>query len=323
MIRLIALISVLALTACGAWVGHRATQEAEMATDRWPPQGQILVIDGRRVHAFVAGSGPDLVLLHGAGGNLRDFTFDLVGRLQDRYRVIAFDRPGLGYTDRVSDAYAGAFNTQAESPAAQAALLSAAARQLGAENPIVLGHSYGGAVAMAWALNEPAAGVVSVAGAVMPWPGSLDPQYGILGSALGGAVLPPLLVTLASEDRIAQTVRGIFAPAPVPPGYIGHVGPGLTLRPEVLRANARQVNTLRPHLVTMAARYPDLRLPVAFVHGTADRTVGIDIHSRAALAVLPDATLTVLEGAGHMPQHSHPQAVTEAIDDIARRAGLR
>ena len=60
------------------------------------------------------GHGPDLVLIHGASGNLRDFTFDLAARLADRYRVIVFDRPGLGYTDRHAPAGADASRQQAD-----------------------------------------------------------------------------------------------------------------------------------------------------------------------------------------------------------------
>ena len=100
------------------------------------------------------GSGPDLVLIHGAGGNLREFTFDLAGQLTDRYRVIAFDRPGHGWTDRLPG-YGGLGSTKGESPMEQAALLQKAAAKLGVQRPIVVGHSYGGAVALAWGLSQP------------------------------------------------------------------------------------------------------------------------------------------------------------------------
>ncbi len=59
----------------------------------FPPEGQILDVDGMQVHAVVMGAGPDLVLIHGASGNTRDMTFSLAPRLAERYRVIVFDRP--------------------------------------------------------------------------------------------------------------------------------------------------------------------------------------------------------------------------------------
>ena len=317
------LLVLLLLAGCTALVESRAENREAAAERRWPPLGRFVDVDGRRVHAVVTGRGPDLVLIHGASGNVRDFTFDFVDRVKDRYRVIVFDRPGLGYTDRSSDRYGGAFNDTAESPAEQAAMLARAAAKLGVKNPIVLGHSYGGAVAMAWGLDQPAAALVVVAGATMPWPGKLGASYTVLGSGLGGAVVPPFVTAFASEERVNEAVEGIFEPNPVPAGYAEYVGPGLTLRRASLRANARQVNTLRPHVVEMSKRYPDLDLPVELVHGDADTTVPLDVHSRPLEVLLPNAQLTVLPGVGHMPHHVQPEAVIAAIDRAARRAQLR
>ncbi len=320
MLRIIfAGLSVLALAGCGAALDRRTADYEK----RWPPVGQFLQVNGQRVHALVQGSGPDVVLLHGASGNLRDFTFDLMGRLATRYRVIALDRPGLGYTDRAAPEFNRAWTARAESPADQAAMLSAAAAQLGADRPIVVGHSFGGAVAMAWALNHPSAGVVSLAGAVMPWPGRLGLQYPVIGSRLGGAVVPPLAALALTPERVSGLTGAIFAPQDAPEGYLDHVGPGLALRPATIRANAKQIDGLRPHLVEMSEAYPDLTLPVEFIHGTADTIVPIAVHSRPAAGILPNARLTELLDVGHMPHHTHPQAVLDAVDRIATSAGLR
>lgn len=323
MLRTLGLVSFVVLSGCAVYVDHRADRREAAALAQWPPLGQVLEVEGRQVHAFVTGSGPDLVLIHGASGNLRDFTFDFVDRVKDRYRVIVFDRPGLGYTDRTDPVYNKAFSSRAESPQEQAGLLAAAARQLGADRPIVLGHSYGGSVAMAWAVEQQAAGLISLAGAVMPWPGELGRQYQVLGSGFGGAVVPPFITAFASDEQVEATVDSIFAPQQAPDGYADYVGPGLTLRRDSLRANARQVNGLRPHLVTLSARYSDLRLPVEFVHGRLDDTVPLQVHSGPASGMIDGARLTVLEGIGHMPQHADPGAVVAAIDRVAARAGLR
>ncbi|ETX16454.1 alpha/beta hydrolase [Roseivivax halodurans JCM 10272] len=315
-------LALLVLAACAAATGKRAGSEARSAEERWPPIGRFVDVDGTRVHAYVAGSGPDLVLIHGASGNLRDWTFRFAERMTDRYRVIAFDRPGLGYTERLPG-YGSAFNAGAESPQEQAALLARAATKLGVSNPVVVGHSFGGAVAMAWALDHDPAALVVVSGATMPWPGDLGAQYAVLGSSVGGALLAPVVAATAGETRIDEAVATIFAPQAAPEGYLDYVGAGLTLRPASLRANARQVNTLRPHVVEMSRRYPSLRLPVELVHGDADEIVPLDIHSRRLADILPDARLTVLDGIGHMPHQVAPQPVEDAIDRAARRAGLR
>lgn len=289
-----------------------------------------MTVDGARVHYVQAGVGPDLVLLHGAGGNLREYTFSLMGQLTDRYTVTAFDRPGLGYTDPVPDGEASTDLTQGDSPQDQARLLRAAAGELGIENPIVLGHSYGGSVTYAWAvagLDEQspvnASAIVSVAGVTMPWPGGLDPYYTVNASALGGAVAVPLISAFVPQSVVRGRVEGTFAPQPAPAGYADYIGAGLTLRPDSFRANVRQVNTLRPHVVALAARYPELTLPIEIVHGTADTTVPIHIHAEEVIKIVPSVRLTRLEGVGHMPQQTNPDAVIAAIDRAAARAGLR
>lgn len=302
-----------------------ATKRERTAEEMYPPIGQFLEVDGTRVHVWVKGDGPDLIMLHGAGGNLRDFTFDLAERLSDRYRVIAFDRPGLGYTERLSG-FGGLSSTEGESPMQQAALLQKAAIQLNVKNPLVLGHSFGGAVALGWALNAPQdTSAIILLGAVSnPWPGEVGKFYDVTGSALGGATAVPLITALASRSRVNEGVRDVFPPQAPPEGYIDYFGAGLTLRRDTLRANGQQVLTLRPHIVEMSARYAtELTMPVEIIHGDKDTTVPLNIHSQPLAKQLTNARLTVLEGVGHMPHHADPAATEAAIDRAARRAGLR
>jgi len=206
-------------------------------TVQTPPQGAYVALDGGRVHAVVQGQGPDLVLIHGANGNARDFTFDLAGRMAQEFRVISFDRPGFGH----SDAFGGL-----KSPMAQAQVLRDAAAELGVDRPILLGHSYGGAVAMAWALQAPGdvAGLTLLAPAVYPWPGELGLWYQLSSSWLGQKVVLPLVAGLAPRSAVDSSLEGVFAPNPVPEGYMDHLGYDLTLRASQLALNARQVDGL-------------------------------------------------------------------------------
>ena len=325
-IKIIATLSFAALAGCAVLTDRQSDARVTAAERDYPPEGQFVDVDGRRVHAVVRGQGPDVVLIHGAGGNAREFTFDFVDRLTDRYRVIVFDRPGLGFTERTDDRYDSAFTTDAEGPEEQAAMLQAAAAALGADKPIVLGHSYGGSVALAWALNHPdnTAGVVNLAGPSHPWPGDLGAYYKVNGSTLGGAIVPPLISAFASDARIEDAITEIFTPQPVPDGYADHIGATLTIRPASFRANARQVNTLYNHIVAMAPRYAaELTMPIEILHGDLDTTVPLDIHSIPLKNAVPHANLTVLDGVGHMPHHAEPQLVVDAIERIAQQAGLR
>ena len=115
----------IALVGMVAVVQWRAAAREASVEAQYPPSGQFVEVDGTKIHLKISGQGPDIVLIHGASGSLRDFTFDLVGRLDDNYRVIAVDRPGLGWSER-PPGFGGVFNTAAESPALQAQLLQEA-----------------------------------------------------------------------------------------------------------------------------------------------------------------------------------------------------
>ncbi len=310
---LLTLAGVAALVAILAGCSASQRRSAEAA---YPPVGPVVEVAGKRVHYVEAGQGPAVILIHGAGGNLRDFTFRMVDELKGRYRVIAVDRPGLGH----SEAIAGG-----GTPQQQAAILDALAAKLGVRRAVVVGHSYGGAVAMAWAVEHPerVAAVVSLAGATMPWEGPLDGFYSLTGSPAGRTFAVPVISALASESRIESALADIFKPQRPPRGYLEHVGAPLTVRASSLRNNGQQVLRLKAALQQLSPRYRSLRIPVEIIHGTADTTVGIDIHARPMATLIPGARVTALPGVGHMPHHANPQATLAAIDRAAARAGLR
>lgn len=305
------------LAGCATLLDGRAERREADWEAAHPPVGRFVQVEGRRVHLIDTGPAGDrgaIVLIHGANGNLRDFTFDLVGRLDDTHRVIAVDRPGLGWSDTWGEADSD--------PAEQARILRAAVAQLGVSAPVLVGHSYGGAVAMAWALDDPqVSAVVLLAAATYPWPGeALGMWYTINDSALG-APARTMAAALAPGSALEAALAGVFRPAPVPPGYGAHFGPGLSLRRSAQAANARQVNALLGHVARMQPRYAGLTLPIEALHGTADTIVGLEIHSRRLAAEVASARLTVIEGAGHMPHHSHPELVVQAIQRAIGRAG--
>ncbi len=117
--------------------------------------------------------------------------------------------------------------------------------------------------------------------------------------------------------------RRIFAPDRMPPGYVRHFGPGMSIRRATQAANARQVNSLKGYLTEMARDYPRLTLPIEALHGTADTTVGLRVHSQPLATLVPSVRLEVLEGVGHMPHHARPDETVAAIRRAAARAASR
>lgn len=273
-----------------------------------PPEGQIIEVDGHRLHAVTRGAGPDLVLIHGASGSVRDFTFDLVDRLAASFRVIAIDRPGFGWSAPFEDGSGGSLQQQA-------AILSAAARTLGAERPIVLGHSYGGAVALAWALERPEAlsGVVTLAAPMHMWEGEPPLLHRISETWIGRAAINPAIFALVPTEYVRAQIAGVFAPQAQPDGYADHFVPLMSARPATLFANGRQRVTLKDEIRAMIPRYSQIEVPVEMVHGTADRTVWIELHAERVAPMIERANLTILEGIGHMPHHAAAAEIVQVI----------
>lgn len=311
------ILTITALALFWTVVILRARSQEDRAETRFPPEGRIIRVDETQVHAVVMGSGPDLVLIHGASGSTRDMTFSLAPRLAERYRVFVIDRPGLGYTDRI--------NATGASLRQQADLLMRAADQLGARQPIVLGHSYGGAVALAWAVYHPdsLSALVPVSAPSNPWTTPLDPLYRVTSSWWGSTLVVPMITAFVGETRVQKTIAAIFAPQDPPEGYAEHIGAPLTLRRVSMRANADQRANLLGEIKAQLVDYGQITVPTEIVHGTADDTVGLSIHSEKLVKQIPGARLTRLDGIGHMPHQVAQDAVIAAIDRAAARAGLR
>ncbi|WP_136443657.1 alpha/beta fold hydrolase [Pacificoceanicola onchidii] len=293
----------------------RAARHEAAALRDFPPVGDFIEVDGTRVHYVMRGAGPDLVLLHGSSGNLRDMTFQLMERLAQDYRVIAFDRPGLGYTDALDN----------PTITRQADLLAQAAEALGIEKPIVMGHSYGGAVALAWGVSRPedVSALMLLAAPVYPWDTPLSTYYRVLSNPVLGPVAIPLITAFVPDRVVERNVAEVFVPQEEPDGYAAHFGPPLTLRRVSLRENAIQRARLLAEMTALSKDYDRLTMPIELLHGTADDTVSAAIHGIPFAQVHPTAEITLLDGIGHMPNHNRPGAVVEAIHRAAARAGLR
>ncbi len=309
-------IAVLVLLLAALVTHFRANRRERAAAADFPPEGQFLDVQGTRMHAVVAGSGPDVVLIHGSSGSVRDFTFSLMPALAKHYRVIAIDRPGMGWSD---------LHQGGETLAIQARLLQATAEALGASKPIVVGQSYGGAVALAWALDFPQniAALVTISAPSHPWTTGLGAYYTVLSHPLGQAVAVPLLTAFAPDQKVNAEVEAVFRPQPAPTGYARHFAPALSLRRRSMRANARMRRGLHSEIAEMVPRYNEISVPVEIIHGTEDVTVLAGIHSAKLADDIEGANMTLLPGIGHMPHHVAMPDVIAAIDRAAERAALR
>lgn len=305
------------LTGIGGYTHFRASAIEKQAEKDFPPEGELLDVDGRKVHVVVKGdSGPDLVLIHGLSGNTRDFTHALADRLATNYRVLVMDRPGMGYTDVLpSD------NSIVE----QARVLKKAAGALGAHLPIVVGQSYGGSVALAWAARFPnrLAALVTLGAPSHPVDLGMPLHYWLNSNPVLSQFSAPLMTAFVPDSKVQSELAEVFRPQKPPLGYASHIGVPLTLRREALRINALHRANLIGELAALEPLYASITTPTEILHGDKDKTVSVDIHSIPLSKKIAESNLTVLPGVGHMPHHVAREDVLRVIHRAAERAGLR
>jgi pimeloyl-ACP methyl ester carboxylesterase len=300
------------------WIGSRA---ALLLIERmWPRMGAVSCIDGLDIHVVdvpAAPAAPVLVLIHGASGNAREPLAALAAPLGGRYRLIAVDRPGNGYSARGS--------REMSDPARQAAIIAAVLDRLGVRDCLVLGHSLGGVVTLALALARPdlVKGLVLVAPATHPWPGGISRRTRFFALSRFGRILAEFVVVPLGLCVIGPTIRAIFRPCAVATTYGRRIGAMLAIRPASFVANCRDIADLHGHVVRLAARYHQIAAPAEIVTGDRDAILAPPIHAYALARDLPGARLTVLPGAGHMPHWSRTAEIVAAIDRLSARGEAR
>ncbi|WP_081987996.1 alpha/beta fold hydrolase [Sphingomonas sp. 37zxx] len=293
--------SVAAAGAVGGGLALWSALAARSAERMAPAEGSFIEVEGARLHYVDRGSGPVLLLVHGLLGNLRHFTYAIVDELAKDFRVIAVDRPGSGYSV--------ARGVPKPDIVQQAAIMVAFADALGLEKPLLVGHSLGGAVALAAGLARPDrfTGLALIAPLTQPMD-QVPPVF-------AGLMAPPgvrelLSWTLAVPMGILNgpaAARVVFAPDPVPADFPTRGGGALTLRPATFRAASADLRAAGGNMAALAPRYAELTLPVSILYGRGDALLDPALHGEATAAVIPGAHLELVEG-GHMLPVVHPQA---------------
>jgi pimeloyl-ACP methyl ester carboxylesterase len=279
-----------------------------------PPAGRFVDVDGGRLHIVELGdaAAPPVVLLHGASGNLGDMRLALGERLAARYHVILVDRPGHGWSDRLE-------GRADASPARQAALTHQALSYLGITLPIVLGHSWSGALAMAYALaySDGIKGLVLLGPVAYPWRGGVGWINDLVTTPVIGPLVAHTLILPIGYLALPAGVRAVFKPQAPPADYIERTGAMMILRPSEFIANAQDLIDLKAFVAEQAPRYGEIKAPVTIIAGDADTIVSPVIQSRALAAALPHATLQMPPDVGHMVHYADPDLVAQVIEKIA------
>ncbi len=287
---------------------------ARHAENRVPRDGDLIDVPGARLHYVDMGSGPPIVMVHGLGGQIRNFTYALAERLARDYRLVIVDRPGSGYSVATPGFAQGLH--------AQAALIGRFIRALGLEKPLLVGHSLGGALSLALALDEP--GTIRGLALVAPLTQPLE----VVPAAFKALMIPSprmrraIAWTLAAPmGRItaARSRTALFGPDRAPDDFEDRGGGALTLRPSAFFAASSEVAHGTDELVGMAARYPTIAMPVGILYGRGDGILSPELHGARTAMAIPGAELELIDG-GHMIPLSAPDLVADWVRRQAARS---
>lgn len=310
------------LIAAGALLGACALHvqaNARRALRKNPPQGRFISVDGVRLHYIdTGGDKPAVLLLHGNGSMVKELEISgIVGKLSTRRRVVAFDRPGFGHSERPQ--------AREWTPAVQADLMEAAMRRLGVKSAVVIGHSWGTLVALELTLRHPrfVRGLLLIGGFYFP-EARLDvallsaTALPVIGDLMRHTVSPILARLLAG-----RAIRKAFSPRPVSGHFLGEFPVDLATRPINIRAAAEDLALMMPATESLAARYRRIRKPTIILAGAEDEIVDVNRHAARLAAKIQGSELYVLPHDGHMVHHHAPLTILQAVERLGDKSAFR
>jgi pimeloyl-ACP methyl ester carboxylesterase len=298
----------IAALAASAVINRHLANKAERDN---APEGRFLEVNGVRLHYVERGTGDAVVLLHGNGSMMQDFkSSGLIDLAAKDYRVIVFDRPGFGHSERP--------RSVVWTPDAQAELIHAALTQLGVSRAVILGHSWGASVAVAMGLKYPGLvrGLVLASGYYYP---TVRPDMVAMGTPalpVVGDLLSQTISPLLSRAMWPLLLKKIFGPKSVPNKFQAFPKE-MALRPSQIRASAAEAALLIPGAFKQRGKYKDLQMPVVIIAGEDDKLIDIDSQSARLHADVSQSKIHRLAGNGHMIQQTATDEVMSAIREVA------
>lgn len=234
--------------------------------------------DGFHIRYREAGTGAPLVCLHGAGGLRLSRAHEI---LAERHRVVAFEAPGFG---------ASPANERSASAKELAATLARAVVNLGLERYNLMGTSFGGRLALWWAMQFPE----RLSALVLVAPAAIRPESGDDAAPPAGAN-----VLYAHPER---------QPKLPPPD------------PAILAKQAVLVQRLRGPArdAELEAAFPSLTMPTLVLFGTSDRVIPPEM-GRHYRELLPNCSFVLVYDAGHAIDADRPEAFAAVVGDFLER----
>ena len=268
-----------------------------------------VTVEKLRMRYVESGTGPAVVMIHGNAGSIEDFEFGAIKTLSSDYRVIAVERPGHGKSDRPSG--------RTVDVEYQARLLHQALSSLNVAQPVLVGHSWGAALALSYALQYPTevSALILVAPAAYPDAGEGRLLQAINKPPVIGEV--PLLLGRSFVGRhiLRGILRRAFSPEPLPEKYFRMVSSSWLGRKQ-LKAYLDDEARLNASLRKLSKRYSEINIPVVILTGDHDQIVSPKENAYRLKDSIANAQLIELKDTGHEIPQTHPESISKALSLI-------
>lgn len=279
----------------------------------WPNReaSRFVHAGGLRWHVQVMGEGPVILLIHGTGAATHSWR-GLLPLLAPRFKVIAPDLPGHGFTERPP--------AHRLSLPGMAGALWSLLQALDASPLLVVGHSAGAAILIRMTLDGYIAPfrIVSLNGALQPFRGLPGTLFSPIARLIAGISLVPQLFARQAADPAA--IRRL---ADNTGSKLDDAGLEFYRRLAQRPGHIAGAFGMMAHwdLHSFAKDLPRLEVPLVLIVGTNDRTVR-PAEAFEVRAVVENATVVRLRGLGHLAHEERPEEVVALIAEQAREAGL-
>jgi pimeloyl-ACP methyl ester carboxylesterase len=269
--------------------------------------GAYAAIGGAQIRYFQTGRGPDVLLVHGLPGMIEDWK-PLVDIAASRYRLTAYDRPAHGF----SSANSGDYTLDRNADIALGLI-----DHLHLKDVIVVGSSYGGAVALAMAVRNPPKVKAFVAlGSVTTLRQGQHSIFDLIRLPIIGRGIAASASRLIGPGMVQAQLERAFTPNGnlLNPEFVAARVP-VVLQTKVIMAIAFESANCNDDLQKIDPGLSQISKPLQFLHGDGDQLVPLDevkrFHER-----FPSMGLTVIKGTGHMIHCAHPETVLSVIDSL-------
>lgn len=272
-------------------------------------KGVMVDVSGQQLRVYQTGSGPDLLLIHGLPGSIEDWE-TVIPELSKNFRVTAYDRPGQGFSSANKLKYDLGQNAD---------IAFALIETLKLNNPVVVGHSYGGSTVVAMAERNPSNVKAFVAvSAVTSSAGEPETIFKILKTPVIGPVCAWFAKLFTGCSMVADGAKEAFDPNDnaMPADYV-KTRCMIFMQPKVIKTMSMEDVSMRPDVGKMAPLYGGIKKPLFIVHGRSDKVVPVSDGMLLNKAV-SGSNLTLLDDTGHMVQYARKAELIKVIEEASQ-----